>query len=147
MWRLAGVLLLLAGCASRGDDALAIDNLVRQEGQGVVAQDLEALMPLWHAEAVITDANHTPDDPTDDTVWHGADAIRDRYIYLVFPGGATTATPRDLSMEFKGRRATARSTTQIEGEISPGGDRWGFVRDGDRWTIDSLTYNLEPASP
>jgi hypothetical protein len=140
---LLALLLLLAACQPRGDDAAAIRDLVAREAQGVVQQDIAALMALWADDAVVTDAAHTPDNPADDLVWRGQDAIRNRYVYLVFPGGATEAGPVDLRLEMASDRATAYSTTHIGNETSPGGDRWTFVRRGGRWLIQSLTYNLE----
>ncbi|MGC8838267.1 MAG: YybH family protein [Anaerolineae bacterium] len=143
-WALA-LLLLLAGCGGESDSHAAILDLLQREAQGVVAQDLDALMALWAEGAVVTDAAHTPDDLTDDLVWRGRDAIRDRYVHLVFPGGAKEAGPLDVRVEVHGDRATAWATTRIGDEVSPGGDRWTFVRRGGRWYLESLTYNLEPA--
>jgi hypothetical protein len=144
---LAAWLLLssLAACGGSRDDAAAIEALLIQEAQGVLRRDIRTLMSLWDEDGVITDAAHTPDDPTDDTVWRGLDAIRNRYVYIVFPGGATEAEPRDVQITIEGRQATAQSTTSIDSELSPGGDRWTFVQRGGRWLIASLTYNLEPA--
>ncbi|MBC7224206.1 MAG: nuclear transport factor 2 family protein [Anaerolineae bacterium] len=139
------LLLLLAGCRAGTDDRAAILDLLRREAEGVVAQDLEALMALWAEDAVVTDAAHTPDNPADDLVWRGRDAIRDRYVHVVFPGGAREAGPLDVRIEVRGERATAWATTRIGDEVAPGGDRWTFVRRGGRWLLESLTYNLEPA--
>ena len=52
----------------------------------MVSQDIGGLMNLWAPEAVIADAKHTPDNPNDDARWRGRDAIRERYVVLVFPG-------------------------------------------------------------
>lgn len=148
MRRWMGALVLsffLAGCGGKSDDPAAILDLLQQEAQGVVAQDLDALMALWAEEAVVTDAAHTPDDPSDDLVWRGRDAIRDRYVHLVFPGGAKEAGPLDVRLEVHGDRATAWATTRIGDEVAPGGDHWTFVRREGRWYLESLTYNLEPA--
>lgn len=137
--------LLLTGCRAGADDRAAILDLLHREAKGVVTQDLEALMALWAEDAVVTDAAHTPDDPTDDLVWRGRDAIRDRYVHLVFPGGAKEAGPLDVQITLQADRATAWATTRIGDEVAPGGDRWTFVRRGGRWLLESLTYNLEPA--
>lgn len=148
-WLLAALALpfLLASCGGGVDDRSTILSLLQQEAQGVVTQDLDALMALWAEDALVTDAAHTPDDPSDDLVWRGRDAIRDRYVHVVFPGGAKEAGPLDVRIEVQGDRATAWATTRIGDEVAPGGDRWTFVRRGGRWLLKSLTYNLEPAPP
>jgi hypothetical protein len=125
-------------------DEEAIHQLILLEGQGVVSQDIGGLMNLWAPEAVIADAKHTPDNPNDDARWRGRDAIRERYVVLVFPGNPSLDTPADVKIVIDGDKATATSTTQIGAETSPGGDRWDFVKRDDRWWITGLTYNLEP---
>lgn len=147
------VMAALAACAAPSrptptpqpvSDEEAIRSLILAEGQGVVAQDLAALMELWAADAVITDAKHTPANTADDARWRGRDAIRDRYVVLVFPGNPQQVQARDIHIEITGDVATATSTTVIGKEVSPGGDRWTFVKREGRWWISSLTYNLEP---
>jgi hypothetical protein len=122
----------------------AIRQLILLEGRGVVSQDITGLMNLWAPEAVITDAKHTPSNPDDDAHWRGRDAIRSRYVVLVFPGNPQVAGARDIHVTIEGDKATATSTTVIGSEVSPGGDRWTFVRRDGRWWIAGLTYNLEP---
>jgi len=89
----------------------------------VVSQDIAGLMDLWAADAVIADAKHTPDDPNDDARWSGRDAIRERYVVLVFPGNPTRAGAADVKLDIRGEQATAVSTTAIGSEVAPGGDR------------------------
>ncbi|OIO95821.1 MAG: hypothetical protein AUK03_04880 [Anaerolineae bacterium CG2_30_64_16] len=125
-------------------DEEAIRQLILLEGQGVVAQDITGLMGLWAEDAVVTDAKHTPDDTTDDARWQGRDAIRERYVVLVFPGNPSAAGATDLAITIEGNAATATSTTVIGGEVSPGGDRWTLAKRDGRWWITGLTYNLEP---
>lgn len=122
----------------------AIAGLILAEGQAVVSQDLTTLMELWAADALITDAKHTPDNPNDDARWRGRDAIRDRYVVLVFPGNPQAAGAKDIKISMNGDQASAVSTTVIGQEISPSGDRWTFARREGRWWITGLTYNLEP---
>lgn len=124
-------------------DEEAIRQLIRSEGQGVVAQDIAGLMDLWSPDAVIVDAKHTPDNPADDARWSGRDAIRERYVVLVFPGNPAAAGGADVKIELQGDRATATSTTVIGNEVSPGGDRWTLAKRDGRWWITGLTYNLE----
>ena len=158
------MLLLLASCRSGQDtpagaqpeggaartptptpanDEEAILQLLRAESEGVVQQDMERLAEIWAEDATVTDAKHTPDDPGDDAEWRGIDAILDRYVVLVFPGNPQYAEPADVTIVVDGDTATATSTTRIGDEVSPGGDRWTFVRRDGRWYILGLVYNLE----
>jgi len=125
-------------------DEEAILQLLAAEGEGVVQQDIERLMEIWAEDGVVIDARHTPDDPSDDLTWRGRDAIRQRYVTVVFPGNPAVAGAIDVQLTIEGDRAEALATTRIGAEISPGGDRWTFVKRGGRWLIASLTYNLEP---
>lgn len=124
-------------------DEEAIRQLILSEGQGVVAKDIEGLMDLWAADALISDAKHTPEKADDDARWRGRDAIRERYVVLVFPGNPTAAGAQDMQITISGDLATATSTTAIGNEVSPGGDRWEFVKQDGRWWIKGLAYNLE----
>ncbi|MBM4458053.1 MAG: hypothetical protein FJ011_09860 [Chloroflexi bacterium] len=125
-------------------DEDAIRQLIIAEGQRVVSQDIVGLMELWAADAVIADARHTPDNPNDDARWRGRDAIRERYVVLVFPGNPAVVAPTDLRIAITGDAATVTSTTVIGSEVSPAGDRWTLARRDGRWWITGLTYNLEP---
>ena len=124
-------------------DEEAILQLLTAEGEALVAADIDRLMGLWAEDAVVRDARHTPDDPSDDWVWEGRDAIRQRYVNLVLPGNPQEAGAVDVNLTIEGDRATAISTTRIGSEVSPGGDRWTFRRINGTWKIESLTYNLE----
>jgi hypothetical protein len=126
------------------DDAEAIRQLILLEGQGVVRQDIAGLTNLWALDAEIADARHAPDQPADDARWRGRDAIRERYALLVFPANPAVNSPTDIEITIEGDRAAAVSTTRIGHEVSPGGDRWSFVKRDGRWWIAGLMYNLEP---
>ena len=125
-------------------DEEAILQLLAAEGEGVVQQDIERLMEIWAEDGVVMDARHTPDDTSDDLTWRGRDAIRQRYVTLVFPGNPSAAGATDVQLIIEGDTAEALATTRIGTEVAPGGDRWTFARRGGRWFITSLTYNLEP---
>jgi ketosteroid isomerase-like protein len=129
--------------AQPATDEEAIRQLILLEGQGVVSQDIEGLMNLWADDAAVTDAKHTPDEADDDAHWRGKDAIRERYVVLVFPGSPAAAGDKDIRLTMKGDTAFATATTVIGGEVSPGGDYWTFVKRAGRWWIEGLTYNLE----
>lgn len=124
-------------------DEEAIRQLILLEGRGVVEQDIQGLMDLWAPDGMVVDAKHTPDDPGDDARWRGRDAIRERYVVLVFPGNPGIAAPADIQITITGDTASATSTTVIGSEVAVGGDRWEFVKRDGRWWIKSLTYNLE----
>ena len=126
------------------DDADAIQWLLQAESRGVVNKDMDLLAAIWAEDCVVTDAHHTPDNPADDTRWQGIDAVLNRYVTLVFPCNPTLAAPADVQLTVQGDQATARTTTRINDELSPGGDEWVFVKQGDVWRIRALTYNLEP---
>lgn len=124
-------------------DEEAVRRLIELEGAGVVSQDVAGLMDLWAEDAFVADAKHTPDDPGDDAAWRGRDAIRARYVTLVFPGNPQAVGSVDAQISIDGDQAAATSTTRIGNELAPGGDRWTFVKRDGRWWIASLTYNLE----
>jgi len=125
-------------------DREAILALMTAEAEAAVHDDAEHLLDLWAVEGLIRDANHTPDDPTDDHTWVGHDAILSRYLTIVFPLHLTQLTRTDVLLTVEGDTATAVATTVIEGEVSPGGERWTFGRVDGAWRITSVVFNLEP---
>lgn len=131
--------------ATDADDNAAVTAVLRAEGELVASQQIDALMALWAEGGAVVDAKNTPDDPGDDQRWRDKDAIRHRYVRTVFPGAPASAAPADLTITVEGDHATVRATTQIGGEVSPGGDRWTLVKQGGCWQIETLTYNLETA--
>jgi hypothetical protein len=125
------------------NDDEAIRRLIADEGAGLVRQDTGALMDLWADDAVITDAKQTPDNLSDDLTRQGKDAIRSRYVVLVFPGRPQPTDANDVQVQFAGDRPTVGRTTATGSGLNQGSDRWTFVMRGGRWRIESLTYNLE----
>jgi hypothetical protein len=125
------------------NDEAAIQAVLEAESRFMVAQQIDPLMRLWADGSHVADAKNTSDDG-DNQNWEGKDAIRHRYVRTVFPGAASSANPADLEITLDGDRASVRATTQIGDEISPAGDRWELVKINGCWSIQSLTYNLEP---
>ncbi|MFQ6001981.1 MAG: YybH family protein [Anaerolineae bacterium] len=123
-------------------DEEAILQLLAAEAEGVVQQDIDRLMDLWAPDGVVTDANHTPDDPSDDLVWEGAEAIKERYL-VIFQSFPTQATHPDVELTISGDTAEATTTTTIGVDMAPKGDKWTFAKIEGRWYITSLTFNLE----
>jgi len=125
-------------------DREAILALMAAEAEAAVHDDAARLLELWAADGLIRDARHTPDDPTDDHTWIGHDAILSRYFTIVFPLYLTQLARADVILTVDGDTATATATTVIEGEVSPGGERWTFARVEGEWRIASIVFNLEP---
>ena len=123
-------------------DEEAILQLLNAEAERVVNQDIDRLMEIWAPEGVVTDANHTPDDPSDDLVWEGAEAIKERYL-VIFQSFPTQAAHPDVELTITGDTAEATTTTTIGIDMFPKGDHWTFAKTEERWYITSLTFNLE----
>ena len=79
----------------------------------MVSQDIDRLMRLWSEDARISDAQHTPDDPSDDQTVLGQDAIRYRYTHFVFPSAPGSAQAENLDIHILGNQAEVTSTTHI----------------------------------
>ena len=124
-------------------DEETISAVLNAESQFVAAKDIDTLMKLWIIDGVVSDAFHTPNDPSDDHHWRGQDAIRQRYVYRVFASAPSEAHPKTFEITISDDHATAIGTTRIGDEVSPGGDRWELLRENDCWVIQSLTFNLE----
>jgi hypothetical protein len=90
------------------NDEEAILQILHAQGEGVVQQDIDRLIDIWAEDGMITDANHTPDDPSDDSNWTGHDAIRERYINLVFPSAPAEAAATDIQLTIEGPTSAMR---------------------------------------
>lgn len=130
--------------ASNISDREIIQSVLLAEGKLIVEQDIDALMALWIDESQVADAKNTPELSDDDQVWHGKDAIRHRYVRIVFPGAPSIAQPSDLQIQIEDTSALVIATTNIGTEVSPRGDLWELVKIDNCWSIKRLTYNLEP---
>ena len=129
--------------AATASDEEAINAVLMAEGRLVVEQNIAGLMNLWRDGSEVVDAKNTPTDTTDDQRWLDKDAIRNRYVRIVFPGAPTQADPKDLQIQITDDQAVITATTQIGNEVSPAGDRWVLIKQNSCWVIQSLTYNLE----
>jgi len=126
------------------DAVQAITELIAAHRAAVVADDVQSVLDIWAEDGVITDTNHTPDDPTDDHVWRGLDAVLSYYTTVLFPLYLTEVGPVDTVLTVEGARAVMTGTTKIGDEISPGGERWTFARRDGEWRIVGMAFNLEP---
>lgn len=122
----------------------AIRQLINAECEAVVQQDIDRLQDIWASDGVVTDANHTPTDTSDDVTWKGWDAIRDRYVNIVFPSNPTFCEHPDATVTINADAATAVSGVKIGVTNAPNSNNWAFKKNGDAWKITALSYNLNP---
>lgn len=126
------------------NDEEAIRQIAVAEGEAVVQQDIDRLQAMWATDGVVTDANHTPDNPSDDKTWKGWAAIRDRYVNIVFPSNPAFAEHPNIRVTITGDTATAIADTKIGITNLKDNDKWTFRKIDGQWKITSLTFSLAP---
>jgi|SRR5581483_127869 ketosteroid isomerase-like protein len=125
-------------------DEEAIRQLINAECEAVVQQDVDRLQAMWAPNGVVTDANHTQGNTGDDVTWKGWDALRDRYVNLIFPSNPTFCEHPDIQVTINGNNATATSSVKIGVTNCQNCNQWTFTKGSDGWHITGLTYNLNP---
>jgi ketosteroid isomerase-like protein len=126
------------------NDEEAIRQIAVAEGEAVVQQDIDRLQAMWATDGVVTDANHTPNNPSDDKTWKGWAAIRDRYVNIVFPSNPAFAEHPNIRVTITGDTATAIADTKIGITNLKDNDQWTFRKIDGQWKITSLTFSLAP---
>jgi hypothetical protein len=121
-----------------------IKQLVNAEGEAVVQQDIDRLQGLWATDGVVTDANHTPDNPSDDKTWKGWAAIRDRYVNIIFPSNPAFAEHPNIRVTISSDTATAIADTRIGITNLKDNDKWTLRKIDGQWKLTSLTFSLSP---
>lgn len=122
----------------------AIRQRIDAEGEAVVQQDIDRLQDMWASDGVVTDANRTPDNPSDDKTWKGWQAIRDRYVNIVFPSNPALAEHPNTRVTITGDTASAVSDTKIGVTNAKDNDKWTFRKITGQWKITSLTFGVAP---
>lgn len=125
-------------------DEEAIRQLINAECEAVVQQDVDRLQAMWATNGVVMDANHTKDNTGDDVTWKNWDALRDRYVNIIFPSNPTFCEHPNVQVTINGSNATATSSVKIGTTNCDNCNLWAFTKSGDGWKIASLTYNLNP---
>lgn len=125
-------------------DEEAIRQLINAECEAVVQQDVDRLQAMWSPSGVVMDANHTKDNTGDDVTWKNWDALRDRYVNIIFPSNPTFCEHPNVQVTINGNNATATSSVKIGTTNCDNCNLWAFTKTGDGWKIASLTYNLNP---
>ena len=125
-------------------DEEAIRQIINAECEAVVQQDIDRLQGIWASDGTVTDANHTADNTSDDVTWKGWDAIRDRYVNIVFPSSPTFCEHPGTQVTVSGTTATGSSGVKIGQTNCTDCNKWVFTKGTDGWKISTLTYNLNP---
>lgn len=126
------------------NDEEAIKQLINAEGQAVVEQDIDRLQSMWASDGVITDANRTPNNASDDKTYKQWTAIRDRYVNIVFPSNPAFAEHPNIRVTITGDTANAVADTKIGVTNLKDNDKWTFRKIDGQWKITSLTFSLAP---
>jgi ketosteroid isomerase-like protein len=125
-------------------DEEAIRQLISAEGEAVVQQDIDRLQGIWASDGVVTDANRTPDNTSDDKTWKGWQAIRDRYVNIVFPSNPASAEHPNTRVTITGDTASAVSDTKIGITNVKDNDKWTFRKITGQWKLTSLSFGVAP---
>lgn len=126
------------------NDEEALRQLIVAEGEAVVQQDIDRLQSMWDKDGVVTDANRTPDNASDDKAWKGWAAIRDRYVNIVFPSNPSSAPHPNIRVTITGNTASAVSDTEIGVTKVKDNDKWTFRKIDGQWKVTSLTFSAAP---
>ena len=122
-------------------DEEAIKQLINAEGEAVVQQDIDRLQGMWASDGVVTDANRSPDNASDDKTWKSWQAIRDRYVNIVFPSNPAFAEHPNIRITITGDTASAISDTKIGVTNVKDNDKWTFRKITGQWKLTSLTFS------
>jgi hypothetical protein len=126
------------------NDEEAMKQIINAEGEAVVQQDIDRLQGLWDKDGVVTDANGTADNTSDDKTWKSWSAIRDRYVNIVFPSNPAFAEHPNIRITVSGETANAVADTKIGSTNAKDNDKWTFRKLDGKWKITSLTFSLAP---
>lgn len=125
-------------------DEEAIRQLMNAECEAVVQQDIDRLQGIWSPNGVVIDANHTKDNTGDDVTWKNWDALRDRYVNIVFPSNPTFCEHPNIKVTLNGNNASATNSLKIGTTNCDNCNAWTFTKGNEGWRITSLTFNLNP---
>ena len=124
------------------NDEEALKQLINAEGEAVVQQDIDRLQSMWASDGVVTDANRTPSNTSDDKTWKNWSAIRDRYVNIVFPSNPAFAEHPNIRVTITGDTANAIADTRIGVTNLKDNDKWTFRKIDGQWRVTSLTFSL-----
>jgi cellulose synthase/poly-beta-1,6-N-acetylglucosamine synthase-like glycosyltransferase len=143
---------LLGGEFTKGSPEAQIKSIVYLEGRAALKADVAAALRLWDAHGVIRDARYTLADTSDDRVWAGREAIRERYQTEFGQRRYLELAHTDASVILEGNEATIVNDLRAR-ILTPGGiqqvylskgDRWVLRRENGTWRIVELVVNRTP---
>jgi cellulose synthase/poly-beta-1,6-N-acetylglucosamine synthase-like glycosyltransferase/ketosteroid isomerase-like protein len=142
----------LASALTTATPEAQIKGIIYLEGRAARNGDTDAALRLWSERGQIRDANYTVADTSDDRVWAGLEAIRERYRQEFEARRYLKLEHTDASVIVEGDRATVVNDLRAEILTLQGiqrvflsrGDRWTFVKGRDGWRIAELVVNRAP---
>jgi len=129
-----------------------IKGVIYLEGRAALKGNEAEAVRLWDPKGMVRDASFTPGDLSDDRVWSGIDAVRERYRQEFAQRRYLKLAHTDASVVVEGDRAVVVNDLRAEILTLRGiqrvslsrGDRWTFRREGDQWRIVELVVNRSP---
>jgi cellulose synthase/poly-beta-1,6-N-acetylglucosamine synthase-like glycosyltransferase len=129
-----------------------VKSIVYLEGKAALDADIDAALRLWDPGGVIRDAHYTLADSSDDRVWRGQEAIRERYRKEFGQRRYLELSHSDASVIIEGNTATLVNDLRaniltpngIQSVFLSKGDRWVLRREDGTWRIMDLVVNRTP---
>lgn len=136
----------------RGKSKMEIKTRVLMEEDASLNGDVDYALALWSPDGVIVDLNNTPDNPSDDQVWEGLEAIRKRYVeeyaerkYLsLLHSDVSITIEGDEAVMINGLSAIIQTKAGVKEVNLATTDKWVFKKKGDEWKIVRLEINRMP---
>lgn len=140
---------LLVTQLTSSDPRAAVRAILYLEGRAALHHSVEEAVRLWDPEGVIRDANYTVADTTDDQVWVGRDAIRERYRaefqarrYLELAhSDASVIMQQDQAVVVNDLKAEILGDEGVQRVFLSRGDRWTLRKEAGGWRIVELIVN------
>lgn len=127
---------------SWSEEQLRVYLTIQRELDAIAEDDLPTLREIYTEDAVVVDIRGTPDDQSDDLVYQGWDAIRQRLL-KTFTYGWVKVTPVGLRISIDQDMATAnhRGIVVNEKAYDQHVAFYELQRIGDQWRIVRLEFD------
>jgi cellulose synthase/poly-beta-1,6-N-acetylglucosamine synthase-like glycosyltransferase len=129
-----------------------IKAVLYQEKEASLRGDAKRALELWDPGGVVRDANYTPADTADDTVWTGLSGVRRRYqeefakhLYLSLAHtDASVVIEGDRAVVVNDLHAVIQTASGVQQVYLSRGDRWTLKHGAHGWRITELIVNRAP---